>query len=276
MNYYYLISSLPDISPQMDASNLDFDNIFDMIRRNLTKEDRKLLRYLIYPNDINNLLSILSHKYQNLPTAPFKKPSVFNLEEIKGYKLTRKNFPDFLNDFLAENEDLLASMSPREIKDAILDRFYNEVFGLGNNFLADYFVFVRELKSLIAAFHFNTYAFLSQPNIHNAERLILQVGPDRSPSALVTKDYPYLNDLIKVLSENQPEKKERFIDSVIWDFLEEKTQGLFGTEDVFAYTIKLQIIQRWAIIDSSNGQEYFEKLLHKIINDVTSTKTPAI
>ena len=143
-------------------------------------------------------------------------------------------------------------------------------------FLANYFAFVRELKSLIAAFHFNTYDFLSQPNIHDADRLILQVGPDRSPSALVTKDYPYLNALIKVLLENKPEKIERFIDTVIWDFLEEKTQGLFGAEDVFAYTIKLQIIQRWAIIDLSNGQEYFEKLLHKIISDVTSTKTPAI
>ncbi len=276
MNYYYLISSLPDMSPQMDASNLDFDDLFDMIRRNLTKEDKKLLRYLIYPNDINNLLSILCQEYKDLPTATFKKPSVFNLEDIKAYKLGRKNFPDFMNDFLAENEDRLANMSPRDMEDAITDRFYNEVFGLDNTFLANYFAFVRELKSLIAAFHFNTYDFLSQPNIHDADRLILQVGPDRSPSALVTKDYPYLNALIKVLLENKPEKIERFLDTVIWDFLEEKTQGLFGAEDVFAYTIKLQIIQRWTIIDSSNGQEYFEKLLHKIINDVTSKKTPAI
>lgn len=276
MNYYYLISSLPDISLKMDASNLDFDDLFDMIRRNLTKEDKKLLRYLIYPNDIHNLLSILSQEYQDWPTAPFKKPSVFNLEEIKAYKLTRKNFPDFLNDFLAENEDRLSSMSPREMEDAILDRFYNEVFGLDNPFLANYYAFVRELKSLIAAFHFNTYDFLSQPNIHDADRLILQVGPDRSPSALVTKDYPYLDELIKVLSENQPVKTELFIDTVLWDFLEEKSEGLFSPEDVFAYTIKLQIIQRWVLMHPANGKDYFEKLIHKIINNVRSTKTPAI
>lgn len=276
MNYYYLISSLPDISPQMDASNLDFDDLFDMIRRNLTKEDKKLLRYLIYPNDIHNLLLVLSQEYQEWPTAPFKKPSIFNLEEIKGYKLSRKNFPDFMNDFLAENEDRLASMSPTEMEDGMVDRFYIEIFGLGSNFLADYFTFNKELKSLIAAFHFNTYDFLSQPNIHDADRLILQVGPDRSPSALVTKDYPYLNALIKVLSENQPEKIERFIDTVLWNFLDERTEGLFSTEDVFTYTIKLQIIQRWVIIDQTNSNEYFEKLLRNIINDVRSTKTPAI
>jgi len=276
MNYYYLIASLPNISPKMDASKIDFDEIFDMIRRNLTKEDNKLLRYLIYPNDIHNLLAILSQKYLNWPITHFKKPALFNQEEMKGYKLSRRNFPDFMDDFLGENEDRFAGMSMREMEDGLLDRFYNEVFGLGNNFLTSYFSFVRALKALIAAFHFNTYDFLSQPKIHDADRLLLQVGPDRSPAAMVTKDYPYLDELIKVLSENQPEKTERFIDSVQWDFLEEQSEGAFTSSDVFAYTVKLQILQRWLKIDSKKGNEYFEKLQHQIINNNIPSKTPVI
>lgn len=276
MNYYYLIASLPTISPEMDASKVDFDEIFDLIHRNLSKEDKKLLRYLIYPNDIHNLLAILSQKYLDRPISHFKKPALFNQEEIKGYKLSRGNFPDFISDFLAENEDRFASMSMREMEEGLWDRFYNEVFGLGDNFLTSYYSFLRGLKALVAAFHFNTYDFLSQPKIHDADRLLLQVGPDRSPAALVSKDYPYLDELIKVLSEDHPEKTARFIDKVQWDFLEELSEGAFSPGDVFAYTVKLQILQRWLKIDPKSGNEYFEKLQHQIINHTIRSKIPVI
>lgn len=276
MNYYYLIAGLPNISPEMDASKVDFDEIFDLIYRNLSKEDNKLLRYLIYPNDIHNLLAVLSQKYLDWPEGQFKKPALFNREEIKGYKLNKGNFPDFINDFLAENEDRFAGMSMREMEDGLLDRFYNEVFGLENNFLTSYYSFHRGLKALIAAFHFNTYDFLSQPKIQDADRLLLQIGPDRSPAALVTKDHPYLDELIKVLSEDQPEKTECFIDKVQWDFLEEISERTFSPSDVFAYTVKLQILQRWLRIDPKKGNEYLEKLQHRIINHSISSKIPAI
>ncbi|TPV35391.1 DUF2764 family protein [Paucihalobacter ruber] len=276
MKYYYLISSLPDISPHSDASKLDFDDLFDTIRRNLNKEDRRFMRYLIYPNDLNNLLSMLSHEYRDTQTVHFKKPSIFYPEEIKAYKLTRRNFPDFMNDFLSENEDRLATMSLREMEDAMLDRFYSKVFSLNNHFLTNYYKFVRELTSLTAAFHFNTYSFLSQPNIHDADRLILQVGPDRSPSAMVIKDYPYLEELIKVLSKHQPEKTERFIDSVIWNYLDDTTEGAFSREAVYAYAVKLQLLQRWLKIDPKPNNEDFEKLLDKIINNNPTEKTPTL
>ncbi|MGY6744043.1 MAG: DUF2764 family protein [Cecembia sp.] len=276
MNYYYLIASLPDISPEMDPSKLDFEEIFDLIYRNLSEEDKALFRYLIYPNDIDNLLSILSEKHLDWTMGGFKKPAIFQEEELKGYKLNKGNFPDFMNDFLTDNEDRFAGMSLREMEDGLGDRFYNEVFGLENKFLISYYAFLRGLRALIAAFHYNTYDFLSQPKIQDADRLLLQVGPDRSPAAMVTKDYPYLEELIKVLSENQPKKTERFIDKVQWDFLESQSEGAFSPSQVFAYTAKLQILQRWLKIDSKKDSKYFEKLQHQIINQSRPSKIPTI
>ena len=276
MSYYYLIASLPDISPIVDTSRIDYDETFERIKRNLTAEDEKLFRYLIYPNDLQNLLSVLFHEYQDIPITTFKKPFFIDLEEIKAYRFTKGNFPDFMNDFIVENEDRFPNMSMREMEEAMLDSFYMEVSGLNNDFLSDYFSFDRELKALVAAFHFNAYSFLSQPNIQDADRLIGQLGPQRSASTSLAKDYLYLDGLIKVLSEEEPEKIVRYIDNILWNFLEERYEGSFSREEVFAYTVKLQITQRWLTLDQKTGDERFEKLHDKIIKNVRSPKTSVI
>jgi len=273
MNYYYLISSLPEVHPLMEASTLDYDELFDSIKRNLNNKDSQLYRYLIYPNDLHNLLSVLSQEYQNWSSVNFKSPSVFDKEDIKAYRKNRRNFPDFMNDFLSENEDRLGSMSRREMEDAMQNRFYNEVFEINNTFLTTYYKFIRELKSLTAAYNFNTYDFLTQPSIQDAERLILQVGPDRSPSASVLKDYAFLEELMTTLAEHQPEKTERLIDRIIWGFLDESTGEHFSREVVFAYAIKLKILKRWLSLEPENDNKEFNRLVQEITNNYTSEKT---
>ena len=271
MNYYYLISSLPELSPQMDTSKLDFTELFDSINRNLSKQDIHLFKYLIYPNDLYNLLNVLSEKHQNMSAVDFKTPSVFEAEEVESYKKNKANFSDFINDFLSQNEDRLSVMSRREMEDAMQERFYEEVFELNNAFLTRYYKFNRTLKSIIAAYNFNTYDFLSTPKIQDVDRLILQLGPGKSPSASLLKDYEFLEKLIAVLSEDQPEQSERLIDQVIWDFLDDSSAEPFSSEYVFAYTIKLQLLKRWQKIEQDSKS--YKELLSNIINKNTSEKT---
>lgn len=270
MNYYYLISSLTELSPQMDTSKLDFVELFDSIKRNLSKQDAHFYKYLIYPNDLHNLLAVLSKEYLNWSSVDFKSPAIFDTEEIEAYKKNRANFPDFMNDFLAENEDRLSSMSRREMEDAMQEGLYEEVFELNNAFLTRYYKFTRVLKSIIAAYNFNTYEFLTPPKIHDVERLILQIGPDKSPSASTLKDHGFLEKLITALSENKPEKTERLTDLIIWDFLEDTTAEPFSGEFVLAYTIKLQLLKRWLRIEQESAA--YDKLLKTIINKNTSEK----
>jgi hypothetical protein len=271
MSYYYLISSLPELSPQMDTSKLDFVELFDSIDRNLSKQDTYLLKYLIYPNDLDNLLNVLSEKHQNRSAVDFKTPSVFEAEEVENYKKNRANFPDFMNDFLSQNEDRLSVMSRREMEDAMQERFYEEVFELNNAFLTRYYKFSRTLKSIIAAYNFNAYDFLSTPKVQEVDRLILQIGPGKSPSASVLKDYGFLEKLITALSENKPEQTERLIDRILWDFLDNTSAEPFSGEFVFAYTIKLQLLKRWHKIEQDSKS--YEELLKTIINKNTSEKT---
>ncbi|WP_020531305.1 DUF2764 family protein [Flexithrix dorotheae] len=276
MNYYYLIAGLPNLSNDMDSQGIDFEKTFELIQRNLTLEDNRLFRYLLYPNDIRNLLSILFYEYHHLPLLSAKRTSVFSEEEMKDYRFFRSNFPNFLNDFLAENEARFPSMTMREMEDALMAKFYEEVVALNNLFIRKYFSFYKELKDLIAAFNFESFKFLSSPNIKDPERLIGQIGPARSPTTTLIKDYPYLEKLMAVLSDNDPQKIALFIDRILWDFLEEKKQGFFSNEEVFTYTIQLLMKERWALLDREEGSKRFLKIHQKIRNNVRSPKASII
>ena len=275
MNYYYLISSLPELSPTMDTSKLDFDELFDAIKRNLDETDIQTFKYLIYPNDLHNLLTTLSKHYLNWSSIGYKLPSIIEIEDVEAFKKNRRNFPDFMNDFLAENEDRLRGMSRKEMEDAMQHRFYNQITELKNSFLSNYFNFYRKLKSIIAAYNFNTYDFLSKPNISDAERLLLQIGPESTASTSLLKDYPIVEDLIQVLTEKKPIDIEHYIDELMWNFLEDSYTDQFSNIAVFAYTLKLQILKRWHDIKLATNVDY-ETLINQIINDNSSKKTPVL
>ena len=134
MSYFYLISSLPNFSIGMDAQQIDFEKTFDLIQRNLTPEDNHLFHYLIYPNDIRNLLSVLFHEYHQLPLLSFKKVSAFSKEEINDYRFFKNNFPDFLNDFLLENESRFPTMTMQEMEDKLIAKFYDYVTSINHCF----------------------------------------------------------------------------------------------------------------------------------------------
>ncbi len=276
MNYYYLISSLPNLSPDMDIQRIDFEKTFELIQRNLTREDGQFFRYLLYPNDIRNLLSILFYEYHHLSLLSAKRISVFSEEEMKDYRFFKSNFPEFLNDFFVENEARFPTMTMREMEDALMLKFYEEVEALDCIFITEYFSFQKELKDIIAAFNFGAFQFLSSPTIKDSERLIGQIGPGSSPTTTLAKDYPYLDELMLVLSGDEPEKIEQYIDRVLWDFLEEKNKDFFSKEAVFNYTIKLLMKHRWSLFDRRKGSSRFLKIQKEIKNNIKPSKASMI
>jgi hypothetical protein len=78
-----------------------------------------------------------------------------------------------------------------------------------------------------------------------------------------------------VLSKQQPEETERFIDTVIWSYLDETISDTFSSEAVFAYALKLQISKRRLSINENSNDNGLEALLQKVINNPTQ-QTPVL
>ena len=68
-------------------------------------------------------------------------------------------------------------------------------------------------------------------------------------------------------------KRERAIDQIRWDYLDElNTFNYFTVEVILAQVIKLRMILRWIRLDEPTGRELFRKFIDNLNNSYTFDK----
>ena len=77
------------------------------------------------------------------------------------------------------------------------------------------------------------------------------------------REYPYIETLGEKVDTKQPEELEKFIDHIKWDYLQE-VKDHFSGEQVFAYTLKLQLVLNERLSTLDRGAPHFQEL-HKTI-----------
>ena len=79
----------------------------------------------------------------------------------------------------------------------------------------------------------------------------------------------YMDDVIRIHEMSDPVEKERKLDLLKWEWLEDRTFFCyFSVERLFAFLIKLDIIERWTHIDKERGGKVFRSLVEQLKNEV--------
>ena len=78
-----------------------------------------------------------------------------------------------------------------------------------------------------------------------------------------------MDDVIRIHEMSDPVEKERKLDLLKWEWLEDRTFFCyFSVERLFAFLIKLDIIERWTHIDKEQGGKVFRSLVEQLKNEV--------
>ena len=78
-------------------------------------------------------------------------------------------------------------------------------------------------------------------------------------------EYDFVKDLMKIVDEDDPVKKEKMIDALKWLWLDDQTFfEPFSIESVFAYLCKLEMQYRWAKLDVEQGKETFKQIIENL------------
>ncbi len=277
MSYYYLISGLPDLSLDYAIDNqgkhqIDTEELVDTIFRNLEPNDARSFRYLIYPNDNLNFLNILLQRYQDIPASRYIQPAMLDQQTVEEYQKNRSDLAVYMSDFLRDYEDQFPSMAPREMEDKLWQMYYNEAIP-SDPFIGDYCRFERKMKQFFSAYNHSYHDFLKAPIFEDVR--MAQVGAGKSLAGDLLRDFPYVEGIDEIVSCEDPIDIATFSDKVIWEYLDQ-TPGFFGKEQVFTYTIRLLIIDRWQTRNAEDGTARFIRLQEDIKNKVRSLKTAVI
>lgn len=269
--YYCLIAGLPEI--HIDDQKLAYSvaEFKEEVYEALSTADRKLfdLFYLKYDNA--NLLQFLKNKESEHDTRGLL--SVEALEQlvkvVKEGDAPDANIPAYLPAFIASALEEKSSDEGILPADVLAAAYYGYALKASNDFAAKWFEFNLNLNNMLIAsvarkYHFDASNFIVGDN-EVAKALRSSSARDWGLAGTVD----FLDAVQRIAEETDVTEKERKIDLLKWNWLEENTFFHYFTgERLFAYLLKLEIIERWFRLNKETGEAQLREMIARLKSEV--------
>ena len=256
--YYCLIAGLPNIA--LDDSKLtysisEFRQELDGI---LTKADKKLIDLFFLKFDNKNLIAHVKQPDRDPDPRGYITYDEFNAlyKALKEEEKPPKNdrIPPYFKDFFKlylENE---GKENKQEIpwEDRLATLYYAYAMNNPNKFVSDWFCLNLNINNMLTAITCRK---------HGLDKAGYIVGDNEVAQALRTsnaRDFglgdtvDYLPDLGRIAEETDLMAREK---------KEHTFFKPFDIESIFAYLLKLEMIERWVTLDKVTGEKTFREIV---------------
>ncbi len=259
-NYYYLVAGLQDLFPGINKLILDQIGFRELLSEHLHPSDYRLVRMLYLEYDNSNLLNLLQEK-----NLPFDERGNYSADFLLEQFREPEGVPDYMATFITafrQQEPVYPGLSP---ENELTTLFYQEMLQSTDGFLNEWFRFSMNMNNLLTAL------IARQQQIPYEHQVI---GDDEVSNAIrkshlrdfgLGSELEYLEKITEIASMDDFTEREKAIDQVIWDYLDERTFFEYFTIDrILAYVIRLDMVSRWMAIDTERGIELFRKALEAL------------
>ena len=262
---------MPDISP--DDAKLPF-TVADFKEEywpQLSTADKKLVALFFLQYDHRNLLAWLAEG----EGAAFDSRAMYSredlaeaMEQVKVDERQGRKLPPYFYDFMARYAALRDAQEclPEDVLSAA---YYRYAEGCKNAFTKGWFAFNRNVNNILIALTARKHGFSPAPYL---------VGDDAVTKALATSgardfgigtELDYLDDVARLHEVADLTERERKLDLLKWEWLEEHAFFCyFSVERLFAFLVKLGIVERWTHIEKERGERVFHELVEHLKDEV--------
>ncbi|MCR4770244.1 MAG: DUF2764 domain-containing protein [Bacteroidaceae bacterium] len=265
-NYYCLIAGLPDISLDGNMKDYTISRFKEECNEVITDRDAKLLFYFFLKIDCMNLVRLLKN-----PDAELIPNGNYTIDQFRDMITSAREmnfnvhrYPSFMSAFAREytyNKDKEGWFA----EDAMSLAYYEYAMQCPNKMISDWFKFNFNITNILTA-------LIARKNGWNVGDYILgdnavneMIRTNNTKDFDLQHEYDYVGELMKIVEEKDPVRKEKSIDAFKWQWLEEKTIfEVFSIEAVFAYFCKLEIMERWELLDIEKGKETFKQIIENL------------
>ena len=281
MNYYYLVTGLPDIEIDDNKMAFSVSDFKEEVRPLLSNNDMSLLKLFYMKFDNQNLLNYLKDKEAKLdergnipkeeleealklivedvdPTSRIIPPyfKIFVEAYFKSFVEVYKDTPDDDDD---SGELLLESR--------LTELYYEWAMKCNNKMISNWFEFNMNLNNILSAYANRKYQMAIEPVGHNEIAEAIKTSSQRDFG--LTGIYDDLETFKRISEETDILEREKKIDLLRWQWLDEQTFfKQFDIEQVFAYLVKLEIIERWSSLTPEQGEKIFRELINNLKKNV--------
>lgn len=266
-NYYCMIAGLPDIDLQDAKPGMTVEQMREQCGEQLTSQDKKLLFYFFLHFDCINLVKLLKN-----PEANIDQWGNFTHEQLQDLitSATELNFnvhrfPAFMSVFAREyafNKDKTDYFP----EDEIAFQFLNyAIRTCPNRMMRRWYKLNLDITNILTAMLARTQGWSVGDFVKGEGEVQEMIRENKTKDFNLTHELEYIPQLMKIVEEDDPVRKEKMIDAFKWVWLDERTFfEPFSMEAVFAYLCKLQMQERWAKLDVEQGKETFQRIIDNL------------
>ncbi len=269
--YYCLIAGLPDVTIDDQKLAYTVSAFREDTYPQLTQGDQKLLDLFYNQYDNSNLLCYLKNREAALdPKGSLSADELESIvKEIKEDGTSHTTPLPYFNTFVSAYLNEASLVEGALWEDQLSALYYAYGLNCKNSFIAAWFEYNLNINNLLIAF---------TARQHNLEVANYIVGDNSVAKALrstTSRDFglsgslDYFEAVQRIAEESNLYERERKIDQLKWSWLEDNTFfHYFSFERVYAYLLKLDIIERWHNLSQEHGEQTFRELLATLKQEV--------
>ena len=269
--YYYLVAGLPELTLEDSKLSYTVADFKAELYPDLSDEDKKLIDLFYLKFDNANVLKLLKDK-----DAAIDLRGNYSAEELvefisslkEGDEIADAVFPSYLSTFIFEYFNATAE-DDFLYEDRLAALYYEYAMKCKNKFVSSWFAFNLTMNNILVALTARKFKMDIAPLI---------VGDTEVCEALRTSDardfglmgeVDFLDQLVKISETEELVEREKKIDQLRWNWMEEATFfNYFTVERLFVFLLQLEMIERWISLDKEKGNQLFRSIIATLKDEV--------
>lgn len=269
--YYYLVAGLPELSLEDSKLSYTVADFRTEFYPYLSGEDKKLMDLFYLKFDNANVLKLLKDK-----DASIDLRGNFSAEELMGYisrmkegdEVSENVFPSYLSAFISEYFSMSAGDDVL-YEDCLTALYYAYAMKCKNRFVSSWFAFNLTVNNILAALTARKFKMEVAPLIVGDTEVCEILRTSNARDFGLGSEVEYWEQLVKISETSELLDRERKIDQLRWDWMEEATFfDYFTVERLFVFLQQLEMIERWISLDKERGSQMFRSMIAALKDEV--------
>ncbi|AVM52122.1 uncharacterized protein DUF2764 [Bacteroides zoogleoformans] len=270
--YYYLIAGLPELSledSKLSYTVADFKTEFYPY---LSDKDKKTINLFYLKFDNANVLKLLKDKEAAIdPRGNYAAGELTEyISRLKeGDELPDGVFPSYLCAFISEYFSMPAGGNGVLYENRLAALYYAYAMKCKNRFVASWFTFNLTVNNVLTALTARKFKMEVAPLIVGDTEVCEALRTSNARDFGLGSEVEYLEQLVKISETNELVEREKKIDQLRWDWMEEATVfDYFTVERLFVFLQQLEMIERWISLDKEKGNRLFRSMIAALKDEV--------
>lgn len=269
--YYYLVASLPELTLEDSKLSYTVADFRTEIYPSLSSSDQKLIDLFYLKFDNANVLRLLEDKETIIDARGNYSAKELNdaIAAIKeGGEVSSKEIPSYLSVFISDYFHTPAESAVLH-EDRLAALYYEYAMKCGNKFIASWFEFNLTINNILIAFTARKYKWDIAQHIVGDTDVCEALRTSGARDFGLSGEVDYLEQLVKISEINELVEREKRLDSLRWNWMEEATFfNYFTIERIFVFLLQLEMIERWIALDKEKGNQLFRSIIDALKDEV--------